>query len=202
MKFFVTYINRRISNVKNRKITISIPTGVTVTLKDNVVTVKGPKGELSQFVDPSINVAIEDGHVMLTENENAMLDNVKQRHAFHGLYRSLVNNMVIGVSEGYKKELELVGVGYRASNNGNIIDFALGYTHNIFMQLPPEIKVETKSERNKNPLIILESCDKQLLGQVCSKIRSFRKPEPYKGKGIKFVGEEIRRKSGKSAGAK
>ncbi len=112
---------------------------------------------------------IEDGHVMLTENENAMLDNVKQRHAFHGLYRSLVNNMVIGVSEGYKKELELVGVGYRASNNGNIIDFALGYTHNIFMQLPPEIKVETKSERNKNPLIILESCDKQLLGQVCSK---------------------------------
>ena len=178
------------------KLPISIPTGVTVTLKDNVVTVKGPKGELSQFVDPSINVAIEDGHVMLTENENAMLDNVKQRHAFHGLYRSLVNNMVIGVSEGYKKELELVGVGYRASNNGNIIDFALGYTHNIFMQLPPEIKVETKSERNKNPLIILESCDKQLLGQVCSKIRSFRKPEPYKGKGIKFVGEEIRRKSG------
>ena len=178
------------------KLPISIPTGVTVTLKDNVVTVKGPKGELSQFVDPSINVAIEDGHVMLTENENAMLDNVKQRHAFHGLYRSLVNNMVIGVSEGYKKELELVGVGYRASNNGNIIDFALGYTHNIFMQ------VETKSERNKNPLIILESCDKQLLGQVCSKIRSFRKPEPYKGKGIKFVGEEIRRKSGKSAGAK
>ena len=160
------------------KLPISIPTGVTVTLKDNVVTVKGPKGELSQFVDPSINVAIEDGHVMLTENENAMLDNVKQRHAFHGLYRSLVNNMVIGVSEGYKKELELVGVGYRASNNGNIIDFALGYTHNIFMQLPPEIKVETKSERNKNPLIILESCDKQLLGQVCSKIRSFRKPEP------------------------
>ena len=184
------------------KLPISIPTGVTVTLKDNVVTVKGPKGELSQFVDPSINVAIEDGHVMLTENENAMLDNVKQRHAFHGLYRSLVNNMVIGVSEGYKKELELVGVGYRASNNGDIIDFALGYTHNIFMQLPPEIKVETKSERNKNPLIILESCDKQLLGQVCSKIRSFRKPEPYKGKGIKFVGEEIRRKSGKSAGAK
>ena len=183
------------------KLPISIPTGVTVTLKDNVVTVKGPKGELSQFVDPSINVAIEDGHVMLTENENEMLDNIKQRHAFHGLYRSLVNNMVIGVSEGYKKELELVGVGYRASNNGNIIDFALGYTHNIFMQLPPEIKVETKSERNKNPLIILESCDKQLLGQVCSKIRSFRKPEPYKGKGIKFVGEEIRRKSGKSAGA-
>ncbi|MDE5678041.1 MAG: 50S ribosomal protein L6 [Phocaeicola sp.] len=184
------------------KLPISIPAGVTVTLKDNVVTVKGPKGELSQFVDPSINVIVEDGHVVLTENEELMLDNTKQRHAFHGLYRALVNNMVVGVSEGYKKELELVGVGYRASNNGNIIDFALGYTHNIFMQLPPEIKVETKSERNKNPLIILESCDKQLLGQVCAKIRSFRKPEPYKGKGIKFVGEEIRRKSGKSAGAK
>ena len=131
-----------------------------------------------------------------------MLDNQKQRHAFHGLYRALINNMVVGVSQGYKKELELVGVGYRASNNGNIIDFSLGYTHSIVMQLPAEIKVETKSERNKNPLIILESCDKQLLGLVCAKIRSFRKPEPYKGKGIKFVGEEIRRKSGKSAGAK
>ena len=181
---------------------VSIPAGVTVTLKDNVVNVKGPKGELSQFVNPAIIVEIADGHVVLKEDENAMLDNMKQRHAFHGLYRALIHNMVVGVSEGYKKELELVGVGYRASNTGNLIDFALGYTHNIFLQLPPEIKVETKSERNKNPLITLESCDKQLLGQVCSKIRSFRKPEPYKGKGIKFVGEEIRRKSGKSAGAK
>ena len=184
------------------KLPVEIPAGVTVTLMDNVVTVKGPKGELSQSVDPSIEVTIEDGHVLLKENENAMLDNLKQRHAFHGLYRALVHNMVVGVSQGYKKEMELVGVGYRVSNQGNIVDFALGYTQNIFMQLPPEIKVETKSERNKNPLIILESCDKQLLGQVCSKIRSFRKPEPYKGKGIKFVGEEIRRKSGKSAGAK
>ena len=184
------------------KLPISIPAGVTVTLKDNVVTVKGPKGELTQFVNPAINVEIEDGQVVLKENENELLDNVKQRHAFHGLYRALINNMVIGVSQGYKKELELVGVGYRASNNGNIIDFSLGYTHSIVMQLPAEIKVETKSERNKNPLIILESCDKQLLGLVCAKIRSFRKPEPYKGKGIKFVGEEIRRKSGKSAGAK
>ena len=157
---------------------------------------------MSQFVNPAIIVEIADGHVVLKEDENAMLDNQKQRHAFHGLYRALIHNMVVGVSEGYKKELELVGVGYRASNTGNLIDFALGYTHNIFLQLPPEIKVETKSERNKNPLITLESCDKQLLGQVCSKIRSFRKPEPYKGKGIKFVGEEIRRKSGKSAGAK
>ena len=184
------------------KLPVSIPAGVTVTLKDNVVNVKGPKGELSQFVNPAIIVEIADGHVVLKEDENAMLDNQKQRHAFHGLYRALIHNMVVGVSEGYKKELELVGVGYRASNTGNLIDFALGYTHNIFLQLPPEIKVETKSERNKTPLITLESCDKQLLGQVCSKIRSFRKPEPYKGKGIKFVGEEIRRKSGKSAGAK
>ena len=184
------------------KLPVSIPAGVTVTLKDNVVNVKGPKGELSQFVNPAIIVEIADVHVVLKEDENAMLDNMKQRHAFHGLYRALIHNMVVGVSEGYKKELELVGVGYRASNTGNLIDFALGYTHNIFLQLPPEIKVETKSERNKNPLITLESCDKQLLGQVCSKIRSFRKPEPYKGKGIKFVGEEIRRKSGKSAGAK
>lgn len=184
------------------KLPISIPAGVTVSLKDNVVTVKGPKGELNQYVDPSIIVEIENAQVVLKEDENALQDNPKQRHAFHGLYRALVNNMVVGVSEGYKKELELVGVGYRASNQGNIIEFSLGYTHSIFMQLPAEVKVETKSERNKNPLIILESCDKQLLGQVCSKIRSFRKPEPYKGKGIKFVGEEIRRKSGKSAGAK
>ena len=182
------------------KLPISIPAGVTVTLKENVVNVKGPKGELSQFVNPAIIVEVADGHVVLKENEEAMLDNLKQRHAFHGLYRALINNMVVGVSEGYKKELELVGVGYRASNNGNIIDFALGYTHNIFMQLPPEIKVETKSERNKNPLVILESCDKQLLGQVCAKIRSFRKPEPYKGKGVKFVGEVLRRKQGKAAG--
>ena len=184
------------------KLPISVPAGVTVTLKDDVVTVKGPKGELSQYVNPAISIAIEEGHVILTENESVMQDNPKQKHAYHGLYRALINNMVVGVSEGYKKELELVGVGYRASNQGNIIELALGYTHNIFIQLPAEVKVETKAERNKNPLILLESCDKQLLGQVCSKIRSFRKPEPYKGKGIKFVGEVIRRKSGKSAGAK
>jgi large subunit ribosomal protein L6 len=184
------------------KLPISIPAGVTISHKDNIITVKGPKGELSQYVDPSITVTIEDGHVSFKEDENAMIDNTKQRHAYHGLYRALVNNMVVGVSTGYKKELELVGVGYRATNNGNTIEFALGYTHPIIMVLPSEIKVETKSERNKNPLIILESCDKQLLGQVCAKIRSFRKPEPYKGKGIKFVGEVIRRKSGKTAAAK
>ena len=184
------------------KLPVNIPAGVTVTLKDDVVTVKGPKGELSQYVNPAIAVSVENGQVHFTENENMMQDDPKQRHAYHGLYRALVHNMVVGVSEGYKKEMELVGVGYRASNNGNIMELSLGYTHSIFIQMPPEIKVETKSERNKNPLIILESCDKQLLGQVCSKIRSVRKPEPYKGKGIKFVGEEIRRKSGKSAGAK
>ena len=179
------------------KLPISIPAGVTVTLINNVVTVQGPKGELNQYVNPLINVAIEEQRLVLSRNSDD-----KQVRAFHGLYRSLIHNMVVGVTEGYKKELELVGVGYRASNQGNIIELALGYTHNIFIQLPSEVKVETKSERNKNPLIILESCDKQLIGQVCSKIRSFRKPEPYKGKGIKFVGEVIRRKSGKSAGAK
>ena len=184
------------------KLPISIPAGVTISQNENIVTVKGPKGEMSQYVDPSININIEGAQITLTENVELLQDNVKQRHAFHGLYRSLLNNMVVGVSEGYKKELELVGVGYRASNQGNIIELSLGYTHSIFIQLPSEVKVETKSERNKNPLIILESCDKQLLGLICAKIRSFRKPEPYKGKGIKFVGEEIRRKSGKSAGAK
>lgn len=183
------------------KLPINIPTGVTVTLNNGVVTVKGPKGELSQKVDSSINVKVEDAQVVLDINEESAV-NYKQKQAFHGLYRSLVNNMVVGVSEGYKKVLELVGVGYRVSNQGNLIEFSLGYTHPIFIQLPSEIKVETKSERNQNPLIILESCDKQLLGLVCAKIRSFRKPEPYKGKGVLFQGEVIRRKSGKTAAAK
>lgn len=179
------------------KLPVNVPAGVTVTFQDDVIKVKGPKGELSQCVNPLINLKIENNHITLNRQSDE-----KQERAFHGLYRALINNMVVGVSEGYKKEMELVGVGYRASNNGNIIELSLGYTHSIFIQLPSEIKVETKSERNKNPLIILESCDKQLLGQVCAKIRSFRKPEPYKGKGVKFVGEVIRRKSGKSAGAK
>ncbi|WP_306570846.1 50S ribosomal protein L6 [Hoylesella nanceiensis] len=183
------------------KLPINIPAGVTVTLNNGVVTVKGPKGELSQKVDSSINVKVENAQVVLDINEESAV-NYKQKQAFHGLYRSLVNNMVVGVSEGYKKVLELVGVGYRVSNQGNLIEFSLGYTHPIFIQLPSEIKVETKSERNQNPLIILESCDKQLLGLVCAKIRSFRKPEPYKGKGVLFQGEVIRRKSGKTAAAK
>ena len=183
------------------KLPINIPAGVTVTYQDNVVSVKGPKGELSQAIDPSINVSIVDNVISFSINEESEVEQ-KQKQAFYGLYRALVNNMVIGVSEGYKKEMELVGVGYRVQNTGNLIEFNLGYTHAIFIQLPKEIKVETKSERNKNPYICLESCDKQLLGLVCAKIRSFRKPEPYKGKGILFVGEQIRRKSGKSAGAK
>ena len=183
------------------KLPISIPAGVTVTLNNGVVNVKGPKGELSQKVDPSIIVKVEDGHVTFEVDENSPV-NYKQKSAFHGLYRSLVNNMVVGVSEGYKKVLELVGVGYRVSNQGNIIEFALGYTHPIFIELPKEVKVESKSERNQNPILMLESCDKQLLGLICAKIRSFRKPEPYKGKGILFKGEVIRRKSGKTAAAK
>ena len=184
------------------KLPINIPAGVTVTLKDIVVSVKGPKGELSQAVDPSIIVTIENNEITFAIDEANDTVEQKQKQAFHGLYRALVNNMVVGVSEGYSKEMELVGVGYRVSNQGNLIEFNLGYTHAIFLQVPAEIKVEPKSERNKNPYIKLESCDKQLLGLVCAKIRSFRKPEPYKGKGILYVGEQIRRKSGKSAGAK
>ena len=183
------------------KLPISIPAGVTVTQANGVVTVKGPKGELSQHVDSSIKVNIEDGQIVFEVDENSPV-NIKQKQAFHGLYRSLVHNMVVGVSEGYTKVLELVGVGYRVSNQGNLIEFSLGYTHPIFIQLPAEVKVETKSERTQNPLLILESCDKQLLGLICAKIRSFRKPEPYKGKGILFKGEVIRRKSGKTASAK
>ena len=152
-------------------------------------------------MDSSITVSLDNGHILFEVDEKSPV-NIKQKQAFHGLYRSLVNNMVVGVSEGYKKVLELVGVGYRVSNQGNLIEFSLGYTHPIFIQLPSEVKVETKSERNQNPLLILESCDKQLLGLICAKIRSFRKPEPYKGKGVLFQGEVIRRKSGKTAAAK
>jgi len=179
------------------KLPISLPKGVSITVKDNVVTVKGAKGELSQEIDPNITVTVEGAECAITRPNDE-----KQNRAFHGLYRSLINNMVVGVSEGYSKTLELVGVGYRASNQGQVLEFALGYTHNIFLKLPNEVKIETKSERNQNPLVILESCDKQLLGQVCAKIRSFRKPEPYKGKGVRFKGELVRRKAGKSAGKK
>lgn len=179
------------------KLPIAIPAGVTVKVENHVVTVKGPKGELTQKVDPDIDVKVEDNHIIVTRPSDD-----KEHRAHHGLYRALIHNMVVGVSQGYHKELELVGVGYRATATNNVLELALGYSHAIYLKLPPEVKVEAKSERNKNPLIILESDDKQLLGQVCAKIRSLRKPEPYKGKGIKFVGEIIRRKSGKSANAK
>ena len=184
------------------KLPISIPAGVTISQSGDVVTVKGPKGEMSQKISSAIKMNVADDTITFEIDEKNVEVGTKQKQAFHGLYRALVNNMVVGVSEGYKKVLELVGVGYRASNQGNIIEFALGYTHPIFIQLPKEIKVETKSERNQNPLIILESCDKELLGLVCAKIRSFRKPEPYKGKGVRFVGEIVRKKAGKSAGKK
>ena len=174
---------------------ISIPAGVTVSVKDSVVTVKGAKGELTQNVDARISVAVEGDQVLVSRSSDE-----RQERSLHGLYRALIQNMVTGVSEGFSKTLELVGVGYRASNQGQILELSLGFTHSIFLQLPKEINLETKTERNKNPLIILSSADKQLLGQVCAKIRSFRMPEPYKGKGIRFEGEEVRRKSGKSAG--
>ena len=180
------------------KAPIAIPAGVTVTVdKDNTVTVKGPKGTLSQKVNPDLTVEVADGHLTVSRP----IDD-REHRAQLGHFRALLHNMVVGVSTGYRKEMELVGVGYRASASGQVLELSLGYSHAIYLKLPPEVKVEAKSERNKNPLIILESDDKQLLGQVCAKIRSLRKPEPYKGKGIKFVGEIIRRKSGKSASAK
>ena len=179
------------------KLPIAIPAGVTIDVKDNVITVKGPKGELKQAVNPNIKVEVEDGNINVSRP-----DDNRESRAQHGLYRALINNMVTGVSAGFKKELEIVGVGYRATSKGQVLELALGYSHAIYLKMPPEVSVNAVTERNKNPLITLESCDKQLLGQICAKIRSFRKPEPYKGKGVKFVGEVIRRKSGKTAAAK
>jgi large subunit ribosomal protein L6 len=180
------------------KLPITLPSSVTVSIDDNnLVTVKGPKGELLQQVHTEMKMSVDDGVLSIERPTES-----KEHKSLHGLYRSLINNMVIGVSEGFRKELELVGVGYRVTNTGQLLDLSLGFTHSIFLELPNEIKVETKMERNKSPLIILESCDKQLLGQVCAKIRSFRTPEPYKGKGVRFVGEQVRRKSGKTAASK
>lgn len=172
---------------------ITIPAGVTVEVNGNVVTVKGKKGQLTQdFSD--VTVKIEEGQVIVERSSDNKLERSK-----HGLYRALINNMIVGVSEGFTKELELVGVGYRASNQGQKLDIALGFSHNIVLEVVSEVVVETVSEKGKNPIIKLASHDKQLLGQVAAKIRSFRKPEPYKGKGVKFVGEVLRRKAGKSA---
>lgn len=176
------------------KLPIAIPSGVSVSVDDNIVTVKGPKGELKQKVNPQIEVKVENGHVELKRP-----DDEKETRSMHGLYRALINNMVHGVSTGYKVQLELVGVGYRATSQGQILELALGFSHLINLQLPNEIKVEAVTDRKSNPIITLECADKQLLGQVCAKIRSFRAPEPYKGKGIRFVGENVRRKAGKSA---
>jgi large subunit ribosomal protein L6 len=174
---------------------IEIPQGVTVSIdKDNLVTVKGPKGELKQQVDRDITVKIEDNIVNVTRPTEQ-----KRHKAMHGLYRSLINNMIEGVSKGYQIRQELVGVGYRAEAKGQILELSLGYSHDIFIQLPDEIQVEAKTERRSNPIITMISADKQLIGQVAAKIRSLRPPEPYKGKGIKFVGEVLRRKAGKSA---
>jgi len=172
---------------------IAIPEGVTVEITDNVITVKGKLGELSQEYS-AVEIKQEDGTINVSRSSEK-----KDHRAKHGLYRALVANMIEGVSNGFTKELELVGVGYRASNQGQKLDLAIGFSHNIVMDIAPEVKVETISEKGKNPIVKLTSHDKQLVGQVAAKIRGFRKPEPYKGKGIKFVGEEIRRKAGKSA---
>ncbi|MHC0443325.1 MULTISPECIES: 50S ribosomal protein L6 [Flavobacterium] len=172
---------------------IVIPAGVTVEVKDGIITVKGKKGQLVQeFSD--VNVTVEGDQVLVERSSDH-----KDHRAKHGLFRSLISNMVVGVSEGFTKELELVGVGYRASNQGQKLDLALGYSHNIVLEIAPEVALETISEKGKNPIVKLTSFDKQLLGQVAAKIRGFRKPEPYKGKGVKFVGEVLRRKAGKSA---
>ncbi|RPE00111.1 50S ribosomal protein L6 [Aureibaculum marinum] len=172
---------------------VAIPEGVTVDIKDNVVTVKGKLGELTQEFS-NVTIKVEEGNVIVERPSDS-----KENKAKHGLYRMLVFNMIEGVSKGWTKELELVGVGYRASHQGQKLDLALGFSHNIIIDLAPEIKVETVSEKGKNPIVKLTSFDKQLVGQVAAKIRSYRKPEPYKGKGIKFVGEQLRRKAGKSA---
>lgn len=177
------------------KAPISLPDGVTISIENNVVTVKGAKGELTQELKPEISAKVEEGVVTLDR-----ADESKSSKALHGLYRSLINNMVEGVSKGYSVKQELVGVGYRAKHSGQILELALGYSHPIIMKLPVEVKLNTETAKGKNPIIVLESHDKQLIGQVAAKIRSLRKPEPYKGKGIRFVGEEIRRKAGKAAG--
>ncbi|MCQ2235415.1 MAG: 50S ribosomal protein L6 [Bacteroidales bacterium] len=176
------------------KMPVAIPAGVSIDVKDNVITVKGPKGELKQAINPAIKVTVENNEIKVERPNDD-----KEMRSMHGLYRALINNMVVGVSAGYQQKLELVGVGYRATSQGQILELALGYSHAIHLQVPAEVKIEAVTDRKSNPIITVECADKQLLGQICAKIRSFRAPEPYKGKGIRFVGEEIRRKAGKSA---
>ncbi len=178
------------------KLPVNLPSGVTIDVSDdNVVSVKGPLGTLSQKIDSDIRVEIENNEIILSRPNDE-----KRLKSLHGLYRALIANMVVGVSTGYRKELELVGVGYRAEANGQRLEMSLGFSHDIVMELPQEVKVETRTEKRSNPIISLSSIDKQLIGHVAAKIRSLRPPEPYKGKGIKFVGEQLRRKAGKSAG--
>lgn len=176
---------------------IALPNKVTVSVSGNTVNVKGPKGELSQRIDPDIKVSVQDGVVSVLRPTDQ-----KRHKALHGLYRALINNMVVGVSEGYKISLELVGVGYKANATGNLLELSLGYSHPIFFAIPTEIKVTTVTEKGKNPVIHLEGIDKQLIGHIAAKIRSLRPVEPYKGKGIRFVGQEVRRKAGKTASKK
>jgi large subunit ribosomal protein L6 len=172
------------------------PSGVTISVnKDNVVTVKGPKGELKQAIDRDITVEVKDGTITFARPT----DQIRHR-ALHGLYRSLISNLVKGVTDGYVRKLELIGVGFKASNQGNVIDLALGYSHNIIFEVPKELKVATAQEKGQNPIITLEGIDKQLIGQVAAKLRGLRKPEPYKGKGVRYVGEVVRKKAGKAAG--
>ena len=178
------------------KAPVVVPSSVTIDISaDNLVKVKGPKGELSEKVDPALSISIEDGTLTVSRPDDS-----KYNRSMHGLYRSLINNMVVGVTEGYKVDLEAVGVGYRASNTGQILELSLGYSHPIHFYVPEDIKLETATDKGKAPRITLEGIDKQLIGQVAAKIRSFRKPEPYKGKGVRFIGEQIRRKAGKTSG--
>ena len=175
---------------------VTIPSGVTVTVSnDNVVTVKGPKGELKETIDRDITVAVQDGQVVFTRPT----DQIRHR-SLHGLYRALVANLIKGVTEGYQRKLELIGVGFKASNTGNLLDLSLGYSHNIVVEIPKEIKVATAQEKGQNPIITLDGIDRQLIGQVAAKLRSLRKPEPYKGKGVRYQGEVVRKKAGKAAG--
>src|SRR6516165_7292302 len=175
---------------------VQIPNGVTITVDgNNSITVKGPKGELKQAIDRDIKVEVKDGHVDFSRPT----DQIRHR-ALHGLYRALVANMIKGVTDGYKRQLELIGVGFKASSQGNVLDLALGYSHNIIFEIPKELKVSAAQEKGENPKITLEGVDKQLIGQVAAKIRGLRKPEPYKGKGVRYVGEVVRKKAGKAAG--
>jgi large subunit ribosomal protein L6 len=177
---------------------IPVPSGVEIKIdNNNLVTVKGPKGQLIQQVDPDIKISLEEGEITVTRPTDQ-----KRHRSLHGLYRALINNMVQGVSQGFVKELEVVGVGYRAANTGQLLELTLGFSHPVMFYVPEEVKVTAGQEKGKNPIIKLESPDKELLGQIAAKIRKFRKPEPYKGKGIRFVGEELRRKAGKAAAKK